>query len=102
MLNSPHQKSVTLRDVPALAGTDKGSASRALNGKGRVSAHTREAVLKAAKKLGFQPNLSARNLAHGRDPNAVALIPARDLGVLTEQAFLIEHRLDEMDLDVQS
>ena len=101
MLDSS-QKSVTLRDVAALAGTDKGSASRALNGKGRVSAHTREAVLKAAKELRFQPNLSARNLAHGRSPNAVAHIPTHDLGVLTEQAFSVEPRLDEMDLDVQS
>jgi len=100
MLNTT-RKPVTLRDVAALAGIDKATASRALNGKGYVSPLTRDAALKAAQALGFEPNLYAQRLAEGRNHNVISLLPANDLGVLTQQASFIEHRLDEMDFEVQ-
>ena len=95
------RKSVTLRDVAALAGIDKATASRALSGKGYMSPQTREAALRAAKELGFQPDLNAQHLAQGRNHNIVALLPDNDLGVLSQQAFFIKHRLEEMDFEVQ-
>src|SRR4028119_677142 len=95
------RKSVTLRDVAALAGIDKATASRALSGKGYMSPQTREAALRAAQELGFQPDLNAQHLARGRDHNIIALLPDNDLGVLSQQAFFIEHRLNEMDFEVQ-
>lgn len=95
------RKTVTLRDVAALAGIDKATASRALNGKGYISPQTRDAALKAAQELGFQPDLHAQHLAQGRNHNIIALLPDNDLGVLTQQAFFIEHRLDEMNFEVQ-
>ncbi|HEY0074215.1 MAG TPA: LacI family DNA-binding transcriptional regulator, partial [Abditibacteriaceae bacterium] len=75
----PARKSVTLRDVAALAGIDKATASRALSGKGQVSAQTREAVRKAASELRFQPDLLAQRLAQGRSHNTVALLSNHDL-----------------------
>jgi DNA-binding LacI/PurR family transcriptional regulator len=95
------RKSVTLRDVAALAGIDKATASRALSGKGYMSPQTREAALRAAQELGFQPDLNAQHLAQGRNHNIIALLPDNDLGVLSQQAFFIEHRLNEMDFEVQ-
>jgi LacI family transcriptional regulator len=96
------RKTVTLRDVAALAGIDKATASRALNGKGYVSSQTREAAFKAAKELGFQPDLYAQRLAEGRNRKVISLLPSNDLGVLTQQAYLIEHCLDELDFEVQT
>jgi DNA-binding LacI/PurR family transcriptional regulator len=96
------RKAVTLRDVAALAGIDKATASRALNGKGYVSPQTRDAAFKAAQELGFQPDLYAQRLAEGRNHNVIGLLPANDLGVLTQQAYFIEHSLDELAFDVQT
>jgi DNA-binding LacI/PurR family transcriptional regulator len=94
-------RAVTLRDVAALAGMDIATVSRALSGKGYVSKQKREAALKSAKELNFQPNLHARSLVQGRSHNVIALLPSNDLGVLTEQSFFIEHRLDELNYEVQ-
>jgi DNA-binding LacI/PurR family transcriptional regulator len=95
------RKTVTLRDVAALAGIDKATASRALSGKGYMSPQTRDAALKAAQELGFQPDLRAQHLAQGRNHNIIALLPDNDLGVLTQQAIFIEHRLDELNFEIQ-
>jgi DNA-binding LacI/PurR family transcriptional regulator len=95
------RKSVKLQDVAALAGIDMATASRALNGKGHVSSATRDVALKAAQELGYQPDAFAQRLASGRSHNVIGLLPFNDLGVLTKQAFFIEHRLDELDYEVQ-
>lgn len=50
----------TSRDVARLAGVTQATVSYALNGKGSISAETRQRVMAAAKELGYQPNLAAR------------------------------------------
>lgn len=95
------RKTITLRDVAALAGIDKATASRALNGKGYISPQTRDAAFKAARELGFEPDLHAQRLANGRSHNIIGLLPASDLGVSTQQASFIEHRLDELGYEVE-
>lgn len=57
---------VTLKDVAAVAGVSVSTASRVLNGSGRVSDATRERILHAARRLRFQPNALARSFATGR------------------------------------
>ncbi|MFF1301263.1 LacI family DNA-binding transcriptional regulator [Streptomyces sp. NPDC058307] len=52
----------TLADVARGAGVSKTTASDALRGHGRVSDTTRQAVLDAARRLGYTPNRSARTL----------------------------------------
>src|SRR6201991_2447970 len=47
---------VTIRDVAADAGVSIGTASKALNGQGRLRPETRERVAEAARRLGFAPN----------------------------------------------
>src|SRR5271154_1187701 len=57
---------VTIRDVAAEAGVSIGTASKALNGQGKLRVETRERVAEAAKRLGFAPNTLAQALLAGR------------------------------------
>ena len=53
---------VSLRDVASLAGVSFQTVGKVLNGKGTVSAETRERILEAAGELGYVPNALARGL----------------------------------------
>ena len=55
----------TLADVAREVGVSAKTVSRVLNEDGPASAQTREQVLAAVAKLGFQPNLMARNIRVG-------------------------------------
>ncbi len=57
---------VTISDVAAEAGVSTSTASRALNGVGRMRDETRERVREVALRLGFRPNEAARTLLRGR------------------------------------
>ncbi|MGW6462210.1 LacI family DNA-binding transcriptional regulator [Streptomyces sp. NPDC055078] len=52
----------TIADVARAASVSRTTASDALGGRGRVSGATREAVLEAARRLGYAPNRTARSL----------------------------------------
>ena len=65
-LPEPPTRRVTIREVAALAGVSIGTASKALNGQGKLRAETRERVAQAARELGFAPNVLARGLLAGR------------------------------------
>lgn len=56
----------TLADVAQLAGVSKGTASKALNGRGELTSDTRQRVREAAEALAFTPSSVARNLVRGR------------------------------------
>ena len=56
----------TIRDVAESAGVSVGTASKALNGQGKLRAETRERVVRAAEQLGFAPNALAQALLAGR------------------------------------
>lgn len=53
---------VTIREVAAAAGVSIGTASRALNRTGRVSAEAVATVSRVARELGYQPNAVAQSL----------------------------------------
>nr|WSY49915.1 LacI family transcriptional regulator [Streptomyces sp. NBC_00886] len=55
-----------LADVARLAGVSVGTASKALNGGGRMRPETRQRVLDAVEELGFRPNQHAQSLHTGR------------------------------------
>jgi LacI family transcriptional regulator len=57
---------VTIRDVAIRAGVSLGTASKALNGQGKLRDETRHRVIAAARELGFAPNVLARGLVSGR------------------------------------
>lgn len=57
---------MTITDVARLVGVSPGTASKALNGRGGVSADTAQRVRQAADRLGYKPNALARGLLTGR------------------------------------
>jgi LacI family transcriptional regulator len=74
----PDPRRVTIRDVAALAGVSIGTASKALNGQGKLKPETRDRVAAAARELGFAPNMLARGLLAGR---------TYTVGVITTDSF---------------
>ncbi|MFE2985006.1 LacI family DNA-binding transcriptional regulator [Streptomyces sp. NPDC059262] len=69
----------TLADVAREVGVSAKTVSRVLNEDGPASARTREQVLAAVAKLGFQPNLMARNIRVGGPDTTIGLV-IPDLG----------------------
>jgi len=69
----------TLADVAREVGVSAKTVSRVLNEDGPASAETREQVLAAVAKLGFQPNLMARNIRVGGPDTTIGLV-VPDLG----------------------
>jgi LacI family transcriptional regulator len=57
---------VTLREVATAAGVSVATASKALNGQGRMTAETRERIRETAQRLGFRPNSLAQSLLRRR------------------------------------
>jgi DNA-binding LacI/PurR family transcriptional regulator len=57
---------VGIRDIARVAGLSITTVSHALNGKGEVSAETRQRVVQVADELGYRPNAMARALSSGR------------------------------------
>ena len=94
-------KTVTIQDVARAVGVAKSTASAALNDKYGVAPGTREAVLQAARELGFEVNPLAQRLAHGRSDNTIGLF-CRDLdvGVGTRKINRIQQLLAEQGFDV--
>lgn len=67
-------KKTTIKDVAKEAGVSLAITSFAMNNvKGRVSEDVRQRVLEAAERLGYTPNVSARNL-RGKSSGSIALV----------------------------
>ncbi|TIT26261.1 MAG: LacI family transcriptional regulator [Mesorhizobium sp.] len=62
----PAPAPVTLREVALAAGVSVATASKALNGQGRMTAETRERIRETAQRLGFRPNSLAQSLLRKR------------------------------------
>jgi DNA-binding LacI/PurR family transcriptional regulator len=60
------KRSATLSDIAARAGCSKNTASLALRGSPRISEATRRKIRRIADRLGYIPNVAARNLSTRR------------------------------------
>jgi LacI family transcriptional regulator len=70
---------VTLEEVARTSGVSRATASRALNGRDRVSPEVRNRVRIVANALGYRPNPAARSLASGRSGALGLVIPTGHL-----------------------
>jgi DNA-binding LacI/PurR family transcriptional regulator len=86
---------ITIKDVAQRAGVTTATVSFTLSGKRNASPKTKEAILTAARDLGYVPNPHAQRLANGGCDKTIGLLWGIDLGVSTEQANFFTHRLDE-------
>lgn len=75
---------ITIRDVAARSGVSVATASKGLNGKGRMRPETRERIIAAARELGFRANRNATSLASGRT-YTVGLLTRDGYGRFTPQ-----------------
>lgn len=82
----------TLEDVAAYAGVSRSTASRALNEEIYVSPRAREAVLAAARDLGYSPNQAARSLVTKRTGAVALLLSGPEEKILYDPYFLIVMR----------
>jgi len=88
---------VTLRDVADLAKVHTSTASRALNERTRnlVNDATVRRVIKAAERLGYQPNVLARGLRSNRTNSVGIIIPDLTNPLFPPVIRGIEDRLSE-------
>lgn len=67
---------ITLADVARLAGVSTSSVSNVLNGRSkRMRSSTEERIRHAIQKLGYTPNLAARQLKTGHSPIIGLIVP---------------------------
>ena len=67
--------SLTIDDIARELGVSKTTVSRAISGKGRISAATREQVLAYIEEHNYRPNASAKGLAESRTYNLALALP---------------------------
>jgi LacI family transcriptional regulator, galactose operon repressor len=93
---TPPRGAPTIRDLARVAGVSIATASKAVNGGGRLRQETRDRVLAAASEMGYRPNDLALSLHRAR---------SRTIGIITNDSFgrfsipiveaLEEHLADE-------
>jgi DNA-binding LacI/PurR family transcriptional regulator len=80
--------SVTVIDVAKEAGVSRTTVSNVFSGNAKYSDETRKAVLAAAKKLGYKPNLAARSLITNQSRLIGLILPSYvDTNTLTNSPF---------------
>jgi DNA-binding LacI/PurR family transcriptional regulator len=83
-----------LTDVAEAAGVSMKTVSNVVNGAEHVREETRQRVLAAIDKLGYRPNIAARNLAQGRSGVIAFAVPQLDRPYF---ASLAARMLDEAE-----
>ncbi|MFW5845846.1 MAG: LacI family DNA-binding transcriptional regulator, partial [Planctomycetota bacterium] len=91
---------VTLRDIARTCGVDVSTVSRALRDDARVRPATRIRIQEEAVRLGYRPNIAARNLVTGRT-NTLCMLAS---GVIAFQdprfTQAASERCHELDFDL--
>jgi DNA-binding LacI/PurR family transcriptional regulator len=77
----------TLDAVARLAGVSKATASRAINGRSKVSPKAQKAVDDAVRALGYTPNAAARSLVRRRTDSVGLILPESDERIFADPFF---------------
>ncbi len=78
---------LTIKDVAKLAGVDPSTVSRVIADNPRISAETKEKVLKVMDELDFYPNATARSLANRSTKTIGVIMPHATDQVFTNPFF---------------
>ena len=68
----------TIKDLARAAGVSIGTASKALNGAGRMRQETRDKIMRAADEIGYRPNDLAHSLRRAR---------SQTIGIISNDSF---------------
>ena len=83
--NSGNDKMMTIHDVARELGVSASTVSRAISGKGRIGAATRDRILAYIEEHGFYPNAAAQSLAQSRTNNIAIILP--EVNTLVDMPF---------------
>ena len=88
---------VRLNDIARICGVDISTVSRAIRGDNRVKPATRDKIQQIAEKIGYLPNLLARNLAGGTTRTIWLILPSLDANVDHRFVRSASHQANESD-----
>lgn len=71
------RKQYTLSDIARELGVNKATVSKAISGKGNLSAQTRQRILEFIDECGYRPNAVAQSLARSRTYNIGLMMPGQ-------------------------
>ena len=71
-----NKQNINIGDIATALGVSKTTVSRAISGKGRISAETRARVKAYIEEHNYRPNVLARGLANHKTYNIALLLPA--------------------------
>lgn len=98
------KQSMTIDDIARDLGVSKTTVSRAISGKGRISAATREKVQAYIEKHNYRPNAAAKGLAESRTYNLALVLPKdfvrldipfvrQSMSAICEEAYLHDYNV---------
>lgn len=93
------KQNLTIDDIARDLGVSKTTVSRAISGKGRISAATRERVLSYIEAMNYRPSAAAKGLAESKTYNIALVLPKafvkldlpyirQSMGAMCEEAYL--------------
>ncbi len=92
--------SLTIYDIAREAGVSIATVSRVFNNSPRVAPHTRKRVLEVARRLGYQPHVSAQSLARRQAQLVSAVVPMLTNYFFVEVLRGLQDRLAESPFDL--
>lgn len=98
------KQNLTIDDIARDLNVSKTTVSRAISGKGRISAATRERVLAYIQQCNYRPSAAAKGLAESRTYNLALVIPRsfialdqpfvrEGMSAICEEAFLQDYNI---------
>lgn len=95
---------LTIDDIARELGVSKTTVSRAISGKGRISADTRERILSYIEKTNYRPSAAAKSLAESKTYNIALVLPKslfkldipfirKSMTAICEEAFLQDYSI---------
>ena len=98
------KENLTIDDIARDLGVSKTTVSRAISGKGRISAATRDRVQAYIHECNYRPSAAAKSLAESRTYNLALVLPRsfiqldlpyirKSLNAICEEAFLRDYNI---------